>query len=165
MKVTINTSFYALALINVMLISGCTSTPIHTYDGPHQARENIAVLSPVGTNGELNLSMTVNAIDDKYVSAYASEYLILPGQHKIKLRVVKDWTGVVYSKYKVATIEITLTAVAGHSYIPNADVMDMKVYGRFDDFGLNYPQKCMPIYRLVINKSTPVKQQDCYANQ
>lgn len=155
-----------ICIISTYFLVGCAGlTTVKTYDGPEQTQDKVATLSSLGLYPERSLSVQVMEIDGKSVdTTRTSEFTLLPGPHTLRVRVFKDlrWgvsivnvsstsaTALISTSFKEAFINITPEFLAGHTYIPNAVVIDSTASASLDDAGTNFKQECMPLRRFAI---------------
>jgi len=148
-----------LPLLLLVLLHGCgTPSTIKMYDGPGRPYFEVASLSHVGLYPDRKLSLRVLSIDGNPITdLYATDFLLLPGKHRLLIQVWHDieicGVGVV-CHYKT-DIEKELNAEKGHTYIPNAVILEkvdnkIKFQAFLEDKGKNYPTTCL--HAKQINK-------------
>jgi len=116
------------------------------------------------------LSVYVVEIDGKPVDTQrTSEFLMAPGTHVIKVRVWHDlrWgvsaqrvtdkssAAIINVSSKEAFIEIPKDFAAGHTYIPNAQLLGERASAFLDDVGTDFKQECMPLRRSFSDGKSP----------
>jgi hypothetical protein len=130
-------------------LSGCgLGTP---YEGPEKPAVEQAVVSSMAVYPERSLRLWVVAISGKVVDGTrTAEFLVLPGQYRMTLKIEKDLTlGPARIDWKETEILVSLDAVAGHTYIPNARVDGRSVAVYFDDAGVGFNRECLPLRRFA----------------
>jgi hypothetical protein len=141
--------------LSAAILTGCGLATVKMYEGEVLRSSEHAVLSGIGVYRENKLVMNVIAIDGKVVDRErTAEFLLKPGKYLISLAIDKDRivttsAGMVHTSAKKATTEVSLNAVAGHTYIPNALTDGEKVVAYFDDAGIGFNKECMPARRFA----------------
>jgi hypothetical protein len=147
----------ALCVASVM-IAGCGPMPVQMYEGEERPAGEHTVLSSLGVYPERQTTILVQKINGAQPPdiGRAAEYLLLPGSHSISWEMRSDqrFDGA-RLVWKQANGELTLNAVAGHTYIPNAIVSGDRVRVFFEDKGLNYPRDCLPLYTQAMFYGKP----------
>ena len=133
-------------------LSGCGLATTKMYEGPEKPAVEQAVVSSMGIYQERSLRLWVVAIGGKVVDgARTAEFLVLPGQYRMTLKIEKDLTlGPARIDWKETEILVSLDAVAGHTYIPNARVDGRSVAVYFDDAGVDFNRECLPLRRFAV---------------
>jgi hypothetical protein len=145
----------------LILLGGCALQNPQLYEGPARAPHEQSVISSLGLYEERRLHLQVATIDGKPVDmARSASFHVLPGTYRIEVLAKTDFATEAgaqgyKSSWKEAKLEVTLTAVAGHTYVPNAVLRGDRIRVIFDDMGANYPQECLPLYRVVNKSSNP----------
>ena len=134
-----------------LIVSSCSIVPAKMYSDPIHERSKDAVISSLGLYPERKLSLTVVSINGKAVNTTrTAEFLLNPDIYKVTIRVLNDLhAGYPNVSWKEVTLEAEVNALAGHTYIPNAEISGESVSLKFDDMGMNYPQSCLPLYQFV----------------
>src|SRR5882762_295063 len=133
-------------------LSGCGLATTKMYEGPEKPAVEQAVVSSMGIYQERSLRLWVVAISGKVVDGTrTAEFLVLPGQYRMTLKIEKDLTlGPARIDWKETEILVSLDAVAGHTYIPNARVDGRSVAVYFDDAGVGFNRECLPLRRFAV---------------
>jgi len=121
------------------------------YEGAEKTDVEQAVVSSMGIYQERGLRLWVVAINGKVVDrTRTAEFLLLPGRYTIILKIEKDLTfGPGRIDWKEGDIQVSLDAVAGHTYIPAARVDGRSVAAYFDDAGVAFNRDCLPLRRFA----------------
>ena len=107
--------FFAISFTT--LLASCGGT-IQTYEGPKLPPEKVAVIK--SGSSDLFNSATVHAVDGVESGFNMVNAVILPGEHRIKIRPYKT-TGIAsYWAYRT----VLLNAEAGHTYIALGKIID-----------------------------------------
>ena len=135
----------------VATLSGCGLATVKMYEGTEKTAVEQAVVSSMGIYQEQSLRLWVVAINGKVVDrTRTAEFLVLPGRYTMILKVEKDLTfGPRRIDWKEGEIQVSLDAVAGHTYIPNARVDGRSVAAYFDDAGVGFNRECLPLRRFA----------------
>ena len=123
----------------VAILSGCgLATVMH--EGPEKPAVEQAAVSSMAVYQERGLRVWVVAINGKVVDpTRTTEFLVLPGRYTMILKIEKDLTlGPGRIDWKEGEVQVSLDAVAGHTYIPNARVDGRSVAAYFDDAGVGF---------------------------
>lgn len=142
-------------LLSSLLLSGCAIRSEKLYDGVERSKSDHAVLSSQGLYPDRQLALSITAINGKPVSIdNTAEFLILPGKYRITLKAHKDqkFNGVIFS-WKEAIIDADFNAVAGHSYMPQANITSDKIRAYLLDLGESFPRGCMPMRKFLPRRS------------
>jgi len=143
-------------VLSCILLSGCGLTTTRLYEGPELKPSEVSVVSSVGIYPERTLVLHVMAIDGNPVDqTRTAEFLVRPGRHEISIEVQKDRKlsmggGIITDTSMRATISVTLNAMPGHSYIPNARIDGDKAYAALEDAGVGFNRECMPLRRFSV---------------
>lgn len=142
------------------LVSGCSITNPKLYSGDLRPDSEQGVISSLGFYPEKSLAIQVLKIDGQPVNtSTAASFLALPKNYVITIKAKLDADigtssqGLTYS-WKEAENDVELDVVAGHTYLPDATRVDGKIVLAFKDMGLNFPQKCLPLYIAVDPKQS-----------
>lgn len=138
-----------------VVLSGCALTSEKLYDGAELAGAEQVVIASQGLYPKKHLAFTIVAINGKEIKLNrTSEFLLRPGEYKIKLAVRHDQKsdGVMIS-WNEASVDVELNASAGHSYMPAGDVTLGRVRAYFLDLGTSFPRGCMPLRKYLPSRS------------
>ena len=124
----------------VAILSGCGLATVKMYEGPEKPAVEQAVVSSMAVYQERGLRVWVVAINGKVVDpTRTTEFLVLPGRYTMILKIEKDLTlGPGRIDWKEGEVQVSLDAVAGRTYIPNARVDGRSVAAYFDDAGVGF---------------------------
>jgi hypothetical protein len=156
MKTKNRLAYFARCAAAGLLLSGCGAATVKMYDGPERAEREQTVLSSVDRQNDQVLSLSVTAINDvKVDSQTAAEFLLVPGQYRVRVKAVHDkkmeiayaygHQPGVNSSWKEAEVTVLLNAMAGKTYIPEGRIEHGKIMIVMRDFGESYPRDCMPL--------------------
>jgi hypothetical protein len=122
------------------------------YEGPEKPAAEHAVVSSMAIYQERSIRLWVVAINGKVVDrTRTAEFLVLPGRYTMRLKIEKDLTlGPRRIDWKETEVQVSLDAVAGHTYIPNARVVESSVAVYFDDAGVGFNRECLPLRRFAV---------------
>ena len=147
-----------LLSLAVMAVDGCAISNVRLYGGGERARPEYAVIAAQGLNSSERYSIQVTEIevDGKVVKVHTGAGLeVDEGRYRLKSEVrsnaAVDYAaqGLSYS-YDGAIVDQVISVKAGHTYIPvlvkNSDGSITVV---FEDVGDNFPDHCLPFYRVV----------------
>jgi hypothetical protein len=148
-----------LIALAALLIAGCGPIPVKMYEGPERAAGEQAVLSALGLYPQTKTSILVTKINGAQPPSIgrAAEYLLLPGRYLISWELKHDQRTNIMGgvTWKGAAGDFELNAVAGHTYIPNAQIFGNQAIVVFEDKGLNYPRDCLPLYTQAMFYGKP----------
>lgn len=142
----------------VAVMAGCSLKNPQLFDSARLPPDQQVVVSALGDYPERELSLYIYAINGKPVNGLRSpSFHLPPGEHTLSVQAVAEMRvgsemGALTSSMKVAKVDAVLTAVAGHSYVPNAVSRGNRIAVRFDDLGTLYPQECLPFYRVAARR-------------
>lgn len=76
----------------------------------------------------------------------ASDWVyLLPGDHTFELSVRLDWSYAGgYMHFKEAVFTVSAHLEAGYRYLPEAEVIGGKAFGRIVRLDKDFPEQCMP---------------------
>lgn len=133
-----------IVLLAAFFISGCAMKPVVMYEGQIVPRDESAVVSVFGGRVEEKVSLRLVEVDGKEVPGSSNfvtyEVQLKPGTYKLKYYV---WHDLRATSWKETYIEIENKLESGHTYFPDADILDgkeAKVW--LTDKGENYPVEC-----------------------
>jgi hypothetical protein len=150
---------FALALAG--LAWGCAIKNTAMYGGDNLPSDARAVISSLGVHDSKQLRIQVISINGEPVDLLkTASFIVPPGSYQVAVHAVTSVSvtqgaqGLTYSK-KSANGEVTVVAQAGHTYIPNGQILGERVRLYFDDAGKNFPTECLPTYVVVNTSSNP----------
>lgn len=138
-----------------LFLSACGTTTVKFYEGKELPPGEQSVLSSMGLYPERKLALRVTAINGNPIEP-SYEILLQPGAYTISVLVDHDanisYMPLTYS-VKRTNIQVPLTAIAGHTYIPNGTIENGTPKLFFDDAGLDFNRECMPLRRYTNQSS------------
>jgi hypothetical protein len=144
MKISRNTLWLA-ALLSV---SGCATTQ-HLYEGNPRPVSELAKVSVMGHQrqaGVMVKKVNGKAWDNGYF------FYLPPGTHALELRVnTVPTAGAGGVAWRETSVNAVVHVVAGHTYVPEVEVLSGKASVRITDAGPDFPDACMPA-RIAQNR-------------
>lgn len=145
------------------VLSGCALQTEKMYQGDRLRSDEEVVLAGQGLFTDRRLSLTVVAIDGQKLSINrTAEFLLAPGRHVVTVAAYHDqrMQGNLVT-WKQATMDVELYAIAGHSYMPQADINSDLIKAYMLDLGTSFPRGCMPLRRVFPSRSDIEVPGDC----
>ena len=136
--------------------TGCGIATKNLYEGPAKKADEVSTISGVAFYRDRAVSIITWKIDDKDVDHdRTSEFIVLPGNHTVRLYVKKDFQigmigQTIKSSWQEKLLDVTLNAKAGHTYIADVEVSGDFVRAYFKDMGQDFKRECMPLRRFAV---------------